>query len=279
MLSGLKHNAAYVTYKETRKAILRKIRLPRYLGSTYRCPVCGTGLNAFKPIWKSFFRKMEEHAYVHPLSSMETFNYQAYSCPSCDASDRERLYTLYLDKLLPTLDSSRRHRMVEFAPSVVLSRRLRTNPRLDYRSADLFRRTVDDNVDITDMKPYADSSLDLFLCSHILEHIPDDRKAMRELYRVLKPGGFGIVMVPLVHGVEETHEDPAIATADERWKHYADGDHVRQYGRRDFIARLGEAGFAVEQLGIDWFGAETFRLAGVAPDSILYVVRKPGVPG
>ena len=113
----------------------------------------------------------------------------------------------------------------------------------------------------------------MFVCSHVLEHIPDDRKAMRELHRILKPDGFGIVMVPLVHGVDETHEDPAIDTIALRWKYFGLGDHVRQYGKRDFLARLASAGFAVDPLGIDHFGRQVFRRAGIAEDSVLYVVR------
>jgi len=275
MLKSLKSSVAYVTVKETKKAFVRRIKLPRYRGSQFRCPVCGTGLRKFKPIWKSFPRKLEEHQCVYPITSIETLNLEACTCPACDALDRERLYFLYLNKVLPTLDQGRRHRMVEFAPSNVLNRMLRRHPMLDYRSADLFRRTVDDRVDIADIRAYADNSLDIVMCSHILEHVTDDRKAMRELYRVLKPGGFGIVMVPLVHGVDETHEDPAIDTEALRWKYYISGDHVRQYGKKDFLERLRGAGLTVEQLGIDWFGAEAFRLAGIAPDSVLYVVRKP----
>src|SRR6185295_14010846 len=110
-------------------------------------------------------------------------------------------------------------------PAHALHRKLKTYPFIAYRSADLARRDVDDRgIDLTDMKAYADSSVDVFLCSHVLEHIPQDRRAMRELARILKPGGFGIVLVPLVVGVEDTLEDPAIDTIEERWKHYHDGD-------------------------------------------------------
>lgn len=272
-MTRFKDSVAYVTAKETKKAVLRRLRLPKYRGEIYRCPICEVGLNSFKPIWKSYLKKVQEHEYIYPITSIETFNFPAYSCPSCDASDRERLYMLFLSAEMEKLDRSRRRQIVEFAPAA-WSKKLRDHPRLVYRTADLFRATVDDRVDITDMKPYADGTLDIFICSHILEHVPDDRKAMRELYRVLKPGGFGIVMVPLVHGVEETLEDPAITSDHQRWKHYGSGDHLRQYGRRDFVARLGEAGFRVDQLGIEHFGAEIFRRAGIAADSILYVVRK-----
>lgn len=270
----VKRNSAYVALKEARKALIRRLRLPRYRGEAYRCPVCGTGLSAFKPLWKSYRRHTEEAGYVYPLSAVETFNVEAYSCPACDASDRERLYALYLDEAFRD-PPPRRLRMVEFAPSPALQRKLRAYPFVDYRSADLFRNNVDDRrVDITDMRRYADGAFDVFLCSHVLEHIPDDRRAMRELHRILRPGGFGIVMVPLVHGVEETHEDPAIATDRERWKHYGSGDHLRQYGKRDFLDRLTEAGFRVERLGAGHFGADAFRRAGVAADSVLYVAHK-----
>lgn len=108
----------------------------------------------------------------------------------------------------------------------------------------------------------------------MLEHIPDDRKAMRELNRILTPDGFGIVLVPLLSHIDETFEDPSIVTMRERWKHFGDGDHVRQYGKRDFIDRLTAAGFLVDQIGVDYFGRGTCRIAGIADNSVLYVVRK-----
>jgi len=150
---------------------------------------------------------------------------------------------------------------------------LRSLPFVDYRSADLHRHSVDDRIDVTAMQ-YQDNSIDMILCSHILEHIPDDRKAMREMHRVLVSGGFAIVMVPLIVGLDETQEDPAVNTRELRWTHYGDGDHVRQYGKRDFLDRLAAAGFAVERLGIDIFGVDTFRRAGIAENSELIVARK-----
>jgi SAM-dependent methyltransferase len=272
-----KHSAAYVTLKEWQKDLRRKFHLSKYRGSDYRCPVCGTGLAAFKPGANSYAKMVRAFDYVHPLSAIETFNIEAYSCPSCDASDRDRLCALYLDRVLRAREQGRRCHVIEFAPGFGLPRKLKGYPFVDYRSADLFRPNVDDRVDVSDMRAYADGSADVVLCSHVLEHVPDDRRAMRELHRILRADGFAVVMVPLVHGVDETHEDAALATPALRWKYYGSDDHVRQYGKRDFIDRLAAAGFTVEQLGIDFFGSEAFRRAGIAADSILYVARKAKV--
>lgn len=261
-------------FKDFKKALVRRIKLPLYRGDACECPVCGAHLNRFKPIFKSFPRKLEESGFVYPLASFETLNLAAYSCPSCDASDRERLYALYLRQRLAGLDAGQRYRFIDFAPSLALSRLLRTMERLEYRTADYFRPNVDDRVDISNMPLYADDSVDAFLCSHILEHVPDDRAAMRELFRILKPGGFGIVMVPLVVGVTQTHEDPAINTAALRWRHYAQDDHLRLYGTEDFMARLAAAGFVVRRIDRAHFGADTFARAGIADNSVLYVVEK-----
>lgn len=276
MLSDLKHTVAYVTIKEWRKALLRKIKLAQYLGDAHECPVCGTRLRKFKPIWKSFLRKTAEADYVHPLTSVETFNFIAYSCPACDASDRERLFALFFGGVFQSLDRGRRYRFIEFAPSRALRRWFKRYPFIEHRGADLYRKTVEDNVDITDMTIYPDGSINLFLCSHILEHVPDDRKALRELHRVLAPDGLGVVMVPLIRGIEDTQEDDAIDSPELRWKYYMDADHRRQYGRRDFVDRMTEAGFRVGQVTADSFPPGTFARAGIAEDSVLYVVRKSG---
>lgn len=273
-----KHSLPYVTLRQWDKALRRKLQLGKYRGTEFRCPVCGVELRAFKPGAASYERMLREHEYVYPLDAIETFNVAAYSCPSCDASDRERLYALYLDRVLATGEPARRYRLLEFAPSLGLSRKLKRHPLVDYRSADLYRNNVDDRVDITDMRGYADASFDIVLCSHVLEHVPDDRRAMRELRRILRPDGFAIVMVPLVHGVDETNEDGAIDTPALRWKYFGSDDHLRQYGKRDFADRLVAAGFKVERLGADFFGEDAFWRAGIAADSVLYVVRRTADP-
>ncbi|HVU43972.1 MAG TPA: class I SAM-dependent methyltransferase [Xanthobacteraceae bacterium] len=263
----------YDSVRKRGKVLKRAIKLPRYLGTEYRCPICGTGLRAFRPMWKSYWRDVEVYQPIHPAESMETLNLEAFTCPCCDAFDRDRLTAIYLENAFASFDRNRTYRLLEFAPGDALYKKLKSLPFIAYRSADLSRKTVDERVDMTDMAAYTGGSLDVILCSHILEHIPDDRKAMRELRRVLKPEGFAIVLVPLVVGVDETHEDPSMDTPELRWKYFGMGDHVRQYGKRDFIERLEAAGLKVEQLGIEHFGAETFRRAAIAENSVLYVVR------
>src|SRR5262245_16972869 len=124
---GFKDSPIYVTFKDARKALIRRIKLPRYLGDDYCCTVCGTSLKAFKPIWKSYIRKINESNYVYPLSAIETFNKEAYSCPACDASDRERLYAIYFEEVLSAASRDQPLRMIEFAPSPALRRKLRVN--------------------------------------------------------------------------------------------------------------------------------------------------------
>ena len=273
MLSRIKYTSAYANTKEIKKAVLRKLALPKYRGDKYVCPVCDTHLRTFKPIWKSFMRQIDG-SHPYPYKSLQTFNWQSYSCPACDASDRERLIVLYLKRIGASFDPQRHYRVVEFAPSPALQRQLKHNPAFEYRSADLNRKNVDDQIDIRDMHPYRDESVDVFICSHVLEHVTEDRKAIGELYRVLAEDGFGVVIVPLINGMDETDEDKSTGSRESRFLRYGDGDHVRQYGIRDFQGRLKTAGFRVELLGKEFFGVETFLKAGIALDSVLYIVKK-----
>jgi SAM-dependent methyltransferase len=282
MLESVKQTRAYRIYRGSLiydtvrnhgKVLKRAIRLPQYLGSQYQCPICGTGLRAFKPIGKSFWRDTEKFGTIHPASALETFNVAAFYCPRCDASDRERLTALYLDRVFRSLDAARSYRLIEFAPNDALPKWLKRHAFIAYSSADLMRKTVDERIDLTHMDAYADASVDMILCSHVLEHVPEDRKAMREIRRVLKPDGFAVLLVPLVVGLDETNEDPSINTDALRWKYFGMGDHVRQYGKRDFVTRLEDAGLQVEQLGIDYFGADAFARAAIAANSVLYVAR------
>jgi SAM-dependent methyltransferase len=224
-------------------------------------------------MWKSYWRDAKRFVPIHPAETLETLNLAAFTCPRCDAYDRDRLTMLYLEQVFRARDRNRGYRLIEFAPGDALHKKLKRYPFITYRSADLSRKDVDERVDLTAMNGYADNSVDILLCSHVLEHIPDDQKAMREICRVLKPDGFAILLVPLVIGLDTTHEDPSMNTEALRWKYFGMGDHVRQYGKRDFILRLEAAGLKIDTLGIEHFGAEAFRRAGIAGNSVLYVAH------
>jgi SAM-dependent methyltransferase len=250
--------------------VLNKL-LPNWVGDEFLCPVCETGLSLFSPLPPYYLRELDRNEFVHSIFQSETLNLEHYGCPKCGASDRDRLYALYFrERIKP----GRKYKMLDIAPAPALEDFFRKFPGLEHRSADLMMESVDDRVDVTDMNIYEDGMFDILLCSHVLEHIPEDRKAIRELYRVLCPGGWGIVMVPVMLSLEKTHEDPSITDPRLRWKYYGQDDHVRMYAKRDFVDRLEEAGFGVEQLGIDHFGAEAFALHGIHSRSVLYVVHK-----
>jgi ubiquinone/menaquinone biosynthesis C-methylase UbiE len=118
---------------------------------------------------------------------------------------------------------------------------------LDYVTADLNDSSVDMKVDITNI-PYADNSFDIILCSHVLEHVTDDRTAIHELFRILKPGGWAFLAVP-ISDREKTFEDPNITSAKDRLRYFWQEDHVRLYGL-DYKNRLEEAGFNVKAVKV-----------------------------
>jgi SAM-dependent methyltransferase len=162
-------------------------------------------------------------------------------CPHCGARDRQRYLWLYLQCKTNLLVG--RLRVLHFAPERIFEEWLGSQPNLDYVTTDLVRARAMIKADITAL-PFPDDSFDAILCSHVLEHVLDDRKAMRELYRVLRPGGWAVVLVPIDFGREETFEDSTIVAPAERELLFGQADHVRVYGS-DFSARLEEAGFTV----------------------------------
>ena len=154
--------------------------------------------------------------------------------------------------------------VLHFAPELELQRYLRAG-RPAHRSADIDSPLADDQVDIVDL-PYADASFDVVICLHVLEHIPDDGKAMRELHRVLVPGGQAIVMVPIDHRRETTLEDSSVTTPEDRHRVFGQFDHVRLYGR-DFGDRLAAAGFDVRvDAFLDELPAERVARLGLRRD-------------
>jgi SAM-dependent methyltransferase len=161
-------------------------------------------------------------------------------CPSCSALERHRFLAVLLDGLGPVLAGSAT--VVDIAPSRYTTAHLDHLDVGRYVRVDLDPdadgRAVDVQASLTSL-PFAAASVDLLLCYHVLEHVPDDRAAMREIARVLRPGGYALVQVPFRPGAA-TDEDPN-APEEERVRRFGQADHVRWYGA-DLEERLAEAG-------------------------------------
>ena len=238
------------------------------------CPVCGKRVDLFQPISLRLRKMYEQYPPVSRCLS-ETLYWHAYSCPHCGASDRSRLYAMYLsEKFLEMEKTGQQYLFLDIAPTWALPKFIKSHGFIRYRSADLYMENVDDKVDIMDMNIYQDGQFDVILCSHVLEHVNDDRKALSELYRVLKPSGFAIVMVPINLLLEKDFEDKNIVSEADRWRYFGQNDHVRSYSKNGFITKLKETGFIVHQYDEKYFGAFEFRKFGIEPHSVLYVVTK-----
>lgn len=243
------------------------------------CNVCDQPVQAFSSLPEFFLTHLREAGWPYPFEQSETCNVDAYLCPHCDASDRDRLYALYLQEYV-LHRGPEPLRLLDFAPSLPLKKWLttyatRTGLDLVYRSADLFAEEVDDTVDLMDMHAYREGQFEVFLCSHVLEHVVDDRKALREIFRVLKPGGVAVLLVPIVLGLKAIDEDPTVTDPSERWRRFGQDDHVRLYSKAGFMERVREAGFQLSNLGVKHFGRKAFLRHGITTQSVLYVAVKP----
>ena len=164
--------------------------------------------------------------------------------PSTLSLERHRLLWLYLNN--ETDFFSAKKSVLHFAPEQCFLKRFRDLKNIEYTTTDLLSPIADVKADICDL-PFEDNSYDIILCNHVLEHIPDDTKAMQELYRVMKPGGYGILQIPQDLNRAETFEDNSITDRDERAKVFGQYDHVRVYGR-DYFDKLRSIGFKVEEV-------------------------------
>ena len=199
------------------------LRAPFHRGGRVECPCCGGRFRGFLP----------GGARGRPGAR----------CPRCGSLERHRLLWLYLEQRTDLW--TRPHRVLHFAPEPRLARRLTRAPNVEYLSADLHSPPAMRRIDVTDI-PFPDGAFDVILCCHVLEHVRDDRRAMRELRRVLAPGGWAVLQTPVESRRETSLEDPGSSGPEERRRLFGQADHVRVYGR-DFFERLAEAGFAVRR--------------------------------
>ena len=191
--------------------------------------------------------------------------------PGTLSLERHRQMWLYLQN--ETDFFTKNYKVLHIAPEQEFLRKFKKMKNLDYTSADLFSPIVDIKADILDL-PFADESFDVIFCNHVLEHIEDDRKAMSELYRVMKKGGWGILQVPMKNSLEKTYEDFTITDPKERQKHFGQYDHVRWYGM-DYFDRLKSVGFdAKANFYSQKFSDADIKKFGLNRNEILPIVRK-----
>ena len=191
--------------------------------------------------------------------------------PGTLSLERHRQMWLYLQN--ETDFFTKNYKVLHIAPEQEFLRKFKKMKNLDYTSADLFSPIVDVKADILDL-PFEDESFDVIFCNHVLEHIEDDRKAMSELYRVMKKGGWGILQVPMKNSLEKTYEDFTITDPKERQKNFGQYDHVRWYGM-DYFDRLKSVGFDAEaNFYSQKFSDADIKKFGLNRNEILPIVRK-----
>ena len=191
-------------------------------------------------------------------------------CPLCGSLERHRLDWIFFSEKTNLFDGLHK-KMLHIAPEEFLSSRLRQIRNLNYLSADLKSPRAMVKMDITDIQ-YPDNTFDVIYCSHVLEHIPDDRKALSELYRVLSPGGWAVLQVPITG--EKTEEDLSIVDPRERLKRYGHHEHVRMCGP-DYVERMKDAGFEAQVLrSIDVVAESGCERMGFKPDRIIFFCAK-----
>ena len=166
-------------------------------------------------------------------------------------------------------------RMLHLAPEYCYLTRFKNQTNLDYVTADLNSPWADHHFDCHDI-PFEDESFDVVMANHLLEHVEDDRKVLREFHRVMKRGGWGVLQVPINYNEENTAEDPNVTDPMERERLYWQQDHVRLYGHKDYPARLREAGFDVEEVDMmEMLGEARHKRYSLGKERWVYWVSKP----
>jgi len=222
-----------------------------YLGKRVECPVC-----------EHQFRKFVPYGRVPRDNAL---------CPNCLSLERHRLMWCYLQERTDFFEKGKK--VLHIAPEICFIKRFEKIHGDHYITADLESPLAKVKMDIHQM-PFADNEFDVAFCNHVMEHVDDDIRAMKEIYRVLKPGGWAIIQVPFFHPVAaETFEDSSITDPHQRESIFGQSDHVRLYGR-DYADRLRSAGFeVVEDDFVNTLSLEKQKRYALPRGEIIHVCR------
>ena len=246
---------------------LRKLA---FRGSGTACPLCGSGV-----------RRYAAHgggaAVLNARRVVGGMRREADRCPVCHGADRTRMMMTYLERHAGI--GHRPVRLLHVAPEFGLHLWLRRRPGVAYTATDLdaarYRHIPGiRTADLTAL-PFGDDAFDVIVCSHVLEHVPDDRAAFAELARVLAPGGHALLLTPYALDGRGTDEDPGLGDPAERDRRFGQWDHVRIYDRDDFLTRMRGAGFEARLWNPFSEDAEAARGLHLNPDEALPVGRIP----
>ncbi len=224
-----------------------------YAGQRVTCPICGHRYREFLPYGRI---KSRPNAL----------------CASCQSLERHRLIWLFLKQ--KTTFFSGPHHVLHIAPEACFMPEFEKLHGINYITADIESPLAKVKMDIHTM-PFADNQFDVVLCNHVLEHVHDDRQALREINRVLKPGGFAILQVPFFAPVPDaTVEDTTITDPRERERRFGQDDHVRKYGK-DYAQRIAQSGLLPQpqHFSETFTAAERFQY-GLATGEVIYQAVK-----
>lgn len=223
-----------------------------YLGNKFYCIVCNTHFRKLLPYGRLKSRKNA-------------------LCPNCLSLERHRLMWYYLKK--DTRFFTQKLKILHFAPEICFANRFKQLKNLKYITADLDSPWAMIKMDIHNIQ-FEDNNFDVVFCNHVMEHVENDLKAMREIYRVLKPSGWAIIQSPQDWNLETTYEDKSIKKPRDREKHFGQADHLRIYGK-DYGKRLSSAGFNVEENKLVYnLNKEEVTKNCFSANEIIYVCKK-----
>ncbi len=223
-----------------------------YRGKKFQCPICETN-----------YRKLLPYGRIARENAL---------CPNCLSLERHRLIWIYLKNETDFFTSA--HKMLHVAPEHCFIKRFEGIKSLEYVTGDIESPLAKVKMDLLEA-PFDDNTFSVVFCNHVLEHVHDDRKAMSEIYRILKPGGWAILQIPLFYPLpEKTIEDPTIEDPIKREELFGQDDHVRKYGL-DYRDRLKNTGFNLKDDYLKRLDEESIRKYALDKNDILFVVEKP----